>query len=190
MHKGVTVHGLLASFLAVDGPELDHFQPWFQTWPSRRELEVSMPLYWLPGFGSMKSTKNLGAASPNMTHNFSPAVESQWCSPSTAGYTHNSPWQFNNGLLEQQIMRLHKDWDIVSKIFPDEKLETYTYSWLLVNTRSFYYELSGAKGLKSRKDHMVLCPFIDYFNHNDNGVSKSKQTKIVGVIKTLSSSAI
>ncbi len=68
---------------------------------------------------------------------------------------------------------MKKDWAIVSKTFPNSTLEKYTYHWLIINTRSFYYELLGAKIQPARKDRMVLCPFVDYFNHADHGCNVS-----------------
>lgn len=75
------------------------------------------------------------------------------------------------GLLHRQALKLQADWAIVSKVFPCQTLERYTYHWLLVNTRSFYYKLPEASYSQAREDCMVLCPFIDYFNHSDQGVS-------------------
>ena len=62
-----------------------------------------------------------------------------------------------------------KDWAVVSKKFPKSSFGKYTYYWLIVNTRSFYYELPGIKAQPARDDRMVLCPFVDYFNHADHG---------------------
>jgi hypothetical protein len=74
------------------------------------------------------------------------------------------------GLLAKQEQKLKADWKIVSKVFPNKTLEEYTYYWLIVNTRSFYFEVPGTAEF-AHEDRMVLCPFVDYFNHNDHGVS-------------------
>lgn len=57
--------------------------------------------------------------------------------------------------------------------------ELFTYYWLIVNTRTFYWDYSTIstkrKGKPGKKlvgdDCMTLCPFADYFNHADGGVS-------------------
>ena len=75
------------------------------------------------------------------------------------------------GLLGQQEVKLKKDWAIVSRALANADYDDFVYHWLIVNTRSFYYELPSIKEPQSRDDCMVLCPFADYFNHADHGVS-------------------
>lgn len=72
--------------------------------------------------------------------------------------------------LSHTRTKAQKDWKVVSKAFPNKTLEEYTYYWLIVNTRSFYFEVPGTVDF-AHGDRMVLCPFVDYFNHNDHGVS-------------------
>jgi hypothetical protein len=38
------------------------------------------------------------------------------------------------------------------------------YTWMIVNSRSFYWDPIGRQ-----PGYMVLCPFIDYFNHGPEG---------------------
>ena len=40
--------------------------------------------------------------------------------------------------------------------------ESYTWAWLVVNTRTLFYPAAGAG---KKDDRMTLCPYIDYFNH-------------------------
>jgi len=70
----------------------------------------------------------------------------------------------------RQQQKPMKDWVIVSRNFPDKAVIDYTYYWLMVNTRSLYYEVPSVSALLPREDRMVLCPFIDFFNHADHGV--------------------
>ena len=77
------------------------------------------------------------------------------------------------GMLTRQELKIRKDWAIVSRVFPRAAFTDYQYYWLIVNSRSFYYELLKA-GVSSTNDHMVLCPLIDFFNHQDHGVSENK----------------
>lgn len=179
LHNGISVHGLLASFLAFGGSGLDPFRTWIQTWPSRFELKNSMPLLWSPGYRTQESSHNLEASMTDITRSFPPAIRGRWNSFSKTWHAQDSSSQYMSGLLEQQKRKLHEDWDVISKIFPRKTLETFTYFWLLVNTRSFYYELPQAKKLQTRNDRMVLCPFIDYFNHNHQGVSESRCLKLI-----------
>ena len=74
-------------------------------------------------------------------------------------------------LLRRQETKLQKDWEIVSREFPHSAFSDYVHNWLIVNTRSFYYEFPDAKNPPSFNDRMVLCPFVDCFNHQDHGVS-------------------
>ena len=71
----------------------------------------------------------------------------------------------------RQEKKLKADWNLVSKVFPKQNLAEYIYYWIIVNTRSFYFEVSGKEAPQNHDDRMVLCPFVDYFNHNDQGVS-------------------
>lgn len=85
------------------------------------------------------------------------------------------------GLLYQQEKKLKADWEIVSNVFPDQNLSEYTYYWLIVNTRSFYFDALGGEPPESHDDRMVLCPFIDYFNHQDHGVSLDWAVLLSGI---------
>ena len=78
------------------------------------------------------------------------------------------------GLLYRQKQKLEADWKVVLKAFPNRNLSEYIYYWLIVNTRSFYFDALGGQTPKSCDDRMVLCPFVDYFNHNDSGVSLNR----------------
>lgn len=81
-----------------------------------------------------------------------------------------------SGLLCKQDKKLKKDWAIVSKTLPKsafEKYVEYVRAWLIVSTRCLYYELPRAKVQPAREDRIVLCPFVDYFNHSDQGCDVS-----------------
>lgn len=45
----------------------------------------------------------------------------------------------------------------------------YLYTWLLVNTRTFYHAPAHSAATLPRDDHMVLQPVADLFNHADAG---------------------
>lgn len=169
LHDGISVHGLLASFLAFGGNETLQYSPWKASWPTLQELRESMPILW-PDFlqeslddGGNPSTVITGLIEPAFI--LPPLIGGRW--RSMPEYNARS----DEGLLYRQQQRLMADWEIVSKAFPNKTLPEYIYFWLVVNTRSFYFDALGGQLPESHNDRMVLCPFIDYFNHNDHGVS-------------------
>jgi hypothetical protein len=74
-----------------------------------------------------------------------------------------------SALLSDQIKKFSLDWEVVSGAFPDLTRDHYMYNWLIVNTRTFYYNTPGAKRKKDPKDCMALNPFADYLNHSSQG---------------------
>jgi hypothetical protein len=78
-------------------------------------------------------------------------------------------------MLLKQKRTCEKDYRAVSKAFPQVVHDDYLYYWLVINTRSFYYVRPGSAqtSIITSNDCMALCPFIDYFNHSDSGVSLS-----------------
>lgn len=84
-------------------------------------------------------------------------------------------------ILQKQKNKLQKDWCIASKAWPYLIYENFLYSWLLINTRTFYFvppsknwvgnnqsirATAGRRLAIHRDDCMALNPFSDYFNHN------------------------
>ena len=171
LHKEITVHGLLASFLAFGGPDTHHYSRWKNSWPSMQDLQKSMPLLW-PSF-MREPLDNDG--NPHYTIGLRkdpvfilpPAIAGRWAHDQMREYRKIR----DTAPMYRQEKKLKADWDIVSKVFPDRTLPDYTYYWLIINTRSFYFEVSGTEAAQNHDDRMVLCPFVDYFNHNDHGVS-------------------
>jgi len=74
-------------------------------------------------------------------------------------------------LVDEQRLKFTKDWAIVSSAFPQSSHSRYLHSWLLVNTRTFYYTSSDSTSEEhlARDDCMALNPFADSFNHTDCG---------------------
>ena len=149
------MHGLLASFLAFS-PLAAEYDSWKATWPSIQDFEESMPILSsqvfsdTPGFSALP-----------------PAAGGRWAHSQMS----RCPLTNSACLLTRQEDKLQKDWLIVSRVFAGASFVNYRYYWLLVNSRSFYYEISGTTDPPSTEDRMVLCPFVDYFNHQDHGVS-------------------
>lgn len=72
-------------------------------------------------------------------------------------------------LLENQQRKFSRDWTIASRAFPELDKKSFLHKWLIVNTRTFYWTVPGAKKLPIPDDCMALNPFADYFNHADEG---------------------
>lgn len=165
-HKGTTVHALLALFLAT-GDDVDRtYAPWASTWPTLCDIRESMPLCW-PQQGMAASPEGLlDEMDPKNKVVLPPAIERFNTQMTKSKYEPSSTC----GLLQVQRRKFRTDWEAVSRLDPDTSYEMYLYYWLIVNTRSFYYEMSNIRTQPSREDCMALCPFIDLFNHNDSGV--------------------
>lgn len=161
------MHGLLSAFLAFGGSETSKYAPWRATWPLMQEFEDSMPILWPSHLREPLGYDGRPTDCVDQKPAFllPPAIGGRW--------RHIAEFfepRKDAGLLAKQEQKLKADWKIVSKVFPNKTLEEYTYYWLIVNTRSFYFEVPGTAEF-AHEDRMVLCPFVDYFNHNDHGVS-------------------
>ena len=161
-HQCVSVHGLLSSFLASGSAETKIYAPWQATWPSFADFRECIPMLWSEKLKVALETNRV--ADSGMYSLLPPALRDSRCSVASFGKCNS------HGLLRQQENRFLADWEKVQKALPKADKETYLYYWLIVNTRSFYFELPGSKGPKPKADHMALCPFVDLFNHADHEV--------------------
>ncbi|KAL4939048.1 hypothetical protein BDV06DRAFT_42441 [Aspergillus oleicola] len=155
--KGTPVHALLAAFLAHGEPEdLEPLKLWRKTWPTRKDFEDCMPILWPD---PLRNALSPGSVLP-------PSISGRWRSiqKQKLEFENESPHQ---NILSQQERRMHQAWESVVAVFPDTDWETYSYHWLIVNTRSFYYLMPGQEAPEDRNDAMALLPFADYFNHSD-----------------------
>ncbi|KAI5464290.1 hypothetical protein BGZ63DRAFT_377382 [Mariannaea sp. PMI_226] len=75
-------------------------------------------------------------------------------------------------LLDNQTANFRRECDIVLKAFPDLTRDDYLYSWLLVNTRTFYNSMPKMKSY-AQADRLVCMPAADLFNHADQGCQLS-----------------
>lgn len=76
------------------------------------------------------------------------------------------------GILTKQHTMFEKDWGMFGKAFAGKSRQEYLYAWLLVNTRSFYYETTATIGYPWH-DRLALLPVADLFNHANTGCSVS-----------------
>ena len=160
VNKDLTVHGLLAAFISSGVNVNEPFHAaWRKTWPLTLDFQRSMPLLW-PADLLLKGS----------SLDFRNAESSLW-PPALRGWRSRHPRASNgSGLLAAQERRLKRAWGNVSKLSLDASYDDYVYAWLIVNTRSFYYDLPLRLEPRTRDDRMVLCPFVDFFNHSNNGV--------------------
>ncbi|KAL8784558.1 MAG: hypothetical protein Q9213_003906 [Squamulea squamosa] len=96
---------------------------------------------------------------------FPPAISHPGSQPLDA-FSDGNP---DSKLLQKQRKKLKEDWERVAEAVPNIPFETYVHCWLLVNTRTLYFEMPNLKPLPHRDDRIVMCPFVDLFNHNDTG---------------------
>ncbi|KAL4885030.1 hypothetical protein BJY04DRAFT_205616 [Aspergillus karnatakaensis] len=151
-----STHALLAAFLCHgESEDLERYELWRRTWPTRKDFEDSMPILW--------GEPLRGSSSPGL---LPPSISGRWrCiqKPKLVIEYESS----HQNILVQQEKRLHDAWHTVSAVFPDANWELFSYHWLIVNTRSFFYLTPGEKAPDDRNDAMAMLPFADYFNHSD-----------------------
>jgi len=75
-------------------------------------------------------------------------------------------------LLEKQRAKFQREWDTVAKAFPHMRREEYLHSWLVVNTRTFYYVTPKMERFLP-EDRLAMLPVADLFNHADSGCQVS-----------------
>ena len=156
--EGIPVHALYAAFFTIGNPEdLEKYDLWRKTWPSRQDFEDSMPILW---------PEHLRLNSQQHSHLLPPSISGSWDSfrKRKSEYPYES---FHQDLLAQQEKRLQTAWEKVAAVFPETDWESFSYHWLIVNTRSFFYLMPGEEQPEDRNDAMALLPFADYFNHSD-----------------------
>lgn len=71
-------------------------------------------------------------------------------------------------LLNKQQAKFQTQWEAVATVFPAVSEEEYRYYWLIVNTRTFYFESPGLEKY-SWDDRLALLPVADLFNHGEDG---------------------
>ncbi|KAH7057130.1 hypothetical protein B0J12DRAFT_568496 [Macrophomina phaseolina] len=149
--KDATVHARLAAYLTLmDGKKDSPHRIWQPVWPKKEEFEAIMPMNW-----EERQKELLPAHAKN--------------------------------LLQKQQDKFDVDWEALKDNLPDkEHRDMYVYYWMVVNTRTFYWDYpttsrTGKQQVKRRKlaadDCMALCPFMEYFNHADEGCTVDHDLK-------------
>ncbi|KXJ89535.1 hypothetical protein Micbo1qcDRAFT_189613 [Microdochium bolleyi] len=78
-------------------------------------------------------------------------------------------------IVENQQHSFRRDWARVAKSFPHLQRDDYLHSWLIINTRSFYYTTPQMETYPST-DRLALVPIADGFNHADTGCEVNSTT--------------
>ncbi|KAI4248423.1 MAG: hypothetical protein L6R40_000982 [Gallowayella cf. fulva] len=162
--KQITVQGLLASYLASTDIIDTTYAPWASTWPTPTDFRESLPICWSQ-IGMTALTEELLDDHNNLDLPFPPAIERQ-ANRDSDPKLHPSG---TLGLLQEQKRKLRTDWRMIKETLPKTSFEKYVHFWFIVNTRTFYFENPNVKTHPPRHDCIVMCPFIDLFNHDDTG---------------------
>ncbi|CAF9931011.1 MAG: hypothetical protein HETSPECPRED_007771 [Heterodermia speciosa] len=137
--ENLSIHGLLASFLASDYPQLKQYKEWAATWPTPNDFRECMPMLWPQSLRTRMHVRDSGKYACSM---LPPAI-------GCGDWAHHSLVMFREavgpGLLRKQEIKFQKDLETVQQVLPGISLESY------------------------RKDCLAMCPFADLFNHADEG---------------------
>lgn len=170
--EDIAVHGLLAAYLTHGTPdELSKYELWQKSWPSRKDFEDSMPILWPtvlggPQLPSSEDDASIDSEQPSLLPT---SISGLWNTLNPGPKTRKYSSDYQN-ILSQQAQRLRKAWTDVIPAFPETNWEKFSYHWLIVNTRSFYWIGEGQETPEDPNDAMGLVPFADYFNHADVAV--------------------
>ena len=90
-------------------------------------------------------------------------------------------------LLTAQQSNLERDYLSIHNIHLGISKSLFTYTWLIINTRTFYWsylDLPNAHPCLPKKrpqltsnNYYVMCPFIDYFKHSNKGYNSKADKK-------------
>ncbi|GIK00928.1 hypothetical protein Aspvir_004958 [Aspergillus viridinutans] len=163
---GTSIHGILAAFLTEGDHEfLKRWDLWRRVWPSRKDFEDSMPILWPENL--RRSNSEFQQTPCERPFLLPPSASGIWNSFETSQKGRNSESKSQN-LLTQQEKRLQDAWRNVLTVFPNMDWDKFSFHWLILNTRSFYYVKPGQEPPEDWNDAIGLVPFADYFNHSDD----------------------
>ncbi|KAJ5397116.1 hypothetical protein N7509_005229 [Penicillium cosmopolitanum] len=165
------IQAIIAAYLTCSSEEdLAPYSLWFKTWPTRQDFEDSMPMLWPRSLGGLTWPDSDDAADPAVAASQSnflpPCISGLWNSIQKGGVTRQYETEHQD-LVQQQGLRLGKAWNDVVSVIPDIDWKSFSYHWLILNTRSFYWVAPDQEAPEDRNDAMALLPFADYFNHSD-----------------------
>ncbi|GLI77165.1 hypothetical protein PoHVEF18_005450 [Penicillium ochrochloron] len=171
--EGTAVHTILAAYFTHGSEEeLAEYELWRKAWPTRQDFEDSLPILWpkvlggLPWPDTDSETADQDNESTTQPNFLPPCISGTWNSIDTGSPVKKYESEHRNLLLGQEI-RLRKAWADVIAALPDTDWGSFSYHWLILNTRSFYWVGAGQEPPEDRNDAMAMLPFADYFNHSD-----------------------
>lgn len=168
------MQSIMAAFLTHGSEEeLEKYQLWFKAWPTRQDFEDSLPLLWPRELGGLawpdSDDTSDSVPVPNV---LPPCIAGRWNSIQKGLRTKKYETEHQD-LEPQQEIRLRKAWTDVTSVLPETDWRSFSYHWLILNTRSFYWVGPDQEPPENRNDAMALLPFADYFNHSDVEVCNS-----------------
>lgn len=179
--EDIAVHALLAAYLTHGAPdELSKYELWQKSWPSRKDFEDSMPILWPTALGGpqLPSGKDDASTDSEQPSLLPTSIAGLWNTLNPGPKTRKYSSDYQN-ILSQQAQRLRKAWMDVIPAFPDTNWEKFSYHWLIVNTRSFYWIGEGQETPEDPNNAMGLVPFADYFNHADVAVRALSEFHVI-----------
>lgn len=164
---GTAVQAIIAAYLTHGSEEeLSRFELWRKAWPKRQDFEDSLPMLWPTVLGGLTWPDTHTASSTSVFNILPPCISGQWHTLQTGIVIKKYEAEHQN-LLAGQKQRLGKAWADVTAALPETDWRAFSYHWLILNTRSFYWVGPGQEPPEDRNDAMALLPFADYFNHSD-----------------------
>jgi hypothetical protein len=164
------IQAIIAAYLTCSSEEeLAPYSLWFKTWPTRQDFEDSMPMLWPRSLGGLTWPDSDDVADPvpaSQVNFLPPCISGLWNSIQKGEAARQYETEHQD-LVQQQGQRLGKAWTDVVSVIPDIDWKSFSYHWLILNTRSFYWVAPDEEAPEDRNDAMALLPFADYFNHSD-----------------------
>lgn len=169
--EGTAVQTILAAYFTCGSEEeLEPYALWRKAWPTRQDFEDSLPLLWPRELGGLSWPDSETVAGengqPDLPQLLPPCISGNW-STTQKGVGFKEYECEHQKLLPAQQMRLSKAWADVTAAIPEIDWKSFSYHWLILNTRSFYWVAAGQEPPEDRNDAMAMLPFADYFNHAD-----------------------
>ncbi|PYH98747.1 ribosomal N-lysine methyltransferase [Aspergillus ellipticus CBS 707.79] len=180
--EGTPTHVLYAAYFTHGDPEdLKPYDLWRDTWPTRADFEEGMPILWPSSLRHSNSEYHTQEPDQPTSCFLPPSISGRWNTVPEQRRACEYETSHQN-LLAQQEKRLRSAYDNVLSVFPDTDWERFSYHWLIVNTRSFFYLMPGEEAPEDRNDAMALLPFADYFNHSDVAVRMGFCRRVRGLV--------
>ncbi|AEO54827.1 hypothetical protein MYCTH_2297882 [Thermothelomyces thermophilus ATCC 42464] len=169
--KDTKVHALLAADLALDSPTSE-YSIWNAVVPSREAITTSLPLAWdtrLHPYLPKPALAILRKQQAKFNRDWAVIQQSPLAagSSSSSSSTTTTSSSTTTALTDKSRSPTTTTTTTTTTTAKTGTItrQTFLYTWLLVNTRTFYHETAGAAAHRARDDRMVLQPVADLLNH-------------------------